>query len=112
MGLNDGEIHTESDPDTIRLELFGLKFYIRHDAPKFFFADATDQGELIYFQVEPTRVETEKSKKELIEANEYLGYHYFSKKDYAQSKPCWLKVKELDPNNVKAKKALEDKNMQ
>lgn len=55
--------------------------------------------------------ETEKNKKDLILAYEYLGYYHFLKKDYAQSKTNWLKVKELDPSNAKAKAALEDKNM-
>ena len=48
-----------------------------------------------------------KNKVDIIEANAYLGYYYFIKKDNANSKTYWLKVKEIDPNNEKAKKALE-----
>lgn len=55
--------------------------------------------------------EVEKYKKDVIEANEYLGFYYFSNKEYVLSKPFWLKVQEIDPNNVKAKKALEDPKM-
>ena len=53
----------------------------------------------------------EKNKKDLIEANSYLGYYYFVKKDYTKSKSYWLKVKEYDPSNKQAKAALEDPNM-
>ncbi len=48
-----------------------------------------------------------KNKVDIIEANAYLGYYYFVKKDNVNSKTYWLKVKEIDPNNEKAKKALE-----
>ena len=65
--------------------------------------------ELYITKVKPE--EAEKNKKDLIEANEYLGYYYFAKKDYVQAKPYWLKVQELDPSNSKAKKALDDSNM-
>ncbi|MDX2002041.1 MAG: tetratricopeptide repeat protein [Chitinophagales bacterium] len=46
--------------------------------------------------------DTEKYKKELVEAYEYLGYYYFVKDDLTQSKAAWQKVKELDPTNTKA----------
>ena len=55
--------------------------------------------------------EIEKNKKELIEANDYLGFYYFAKKDYASAKPYYLKLQELDPTNIKAKKALQEPNM-
>jgi tetratricopeptide (TPR) repeat protein len=48
-----------------------------------------------------------KSSKDLIEAYSYLGFYYYSNKDNVKSKEAWTKVKELDPNNEKAKKALE-----
>jgi len=50
--------------------------------------------------------DAEKNKKDLLEANLYLGAIYFES-DKARSKEFWLKVKELDPGNEKAKKALE-----
>lgn len=68
-----------------------------------------------FFETYITKIkpeEIEKNKKDLTKANEYLGAYYFAKKDYAQSKIYWLKVKELDASNTKAKVALEDKNMQ
>jgi tetratricopeptide (TPR) repeat protein len=49
----------------------------------------------------------EKNSKDLIEAYSYLGYYYFAKKDNANSKIYWTKVKELDPANDKANKALQ-----
>jgi|LakMenEpi03Aug12_release.lakeMendotaPanAssembly.Ray.scaffolds.fasta_scaffold00329_65 tetratricopeptide (TPR) repeat protein len=48
-----------------------------------------------------------KSTKDLVEAYSYLGFYYYSNKDNVKSKDAWTKVKELDPNNEKAKKALE-----
>lgn len=50
----------------------------------------------------------EKEKKDLIEAYSYLGYYYFLTKENDNSKANWLKVKELDPNNEKAAKALSN----
>jgi tetratricopeptide (TPR) repeat protein len=52
----------------------------------------------------------EKNKKDLVEAYGYLGFYYLQGKDYNCSKSAWLKVKELDPNNDKAKAALDDAN--
>lgn len=49
----------------------------------------------------------EKNTKDLIEAYSYLGYYYFAKKDNVNSKIYWTKVKELDPANEKANKALQ-----
>jgi len=45
-------------------------------------------------------------KANIIEANEYLGYYYVTKKDDAKAKEYWLIVKELDPSNPKAEKYL------
>ncbi len=53
-------------------------------------------------------VDATKYKKELIEANSYLGYYYFLKKDSAKAKTAWLKVKELDPANAKADEFLKN----
>lgn len=53
--------------------------------------------------------ETEKNKKEVIEATSYLaGYYYFIEKDYAKCKCQWEKVIALDPANENAKKSLAD----
>jgi tetratricopeptide (TPR) repeat protein len=51
--------------------------------------------------------DTKKFIKELTEAYEYLGYYYMVQKDNVKSKELWLKLKEIDPNNSKANKALE-----
>jgi len=42
-------------------------------------------------------------KKEAIESYEFLGSYYVTKKDKAKSDEMWNKVKELDPENAKAK---------
>lgn len=47
------------------------------------------------------------SKSILIECESYLGYYYFQKEDYEQSKVYWNKILELDPENAVAKQALE-----
>lgn len=53
--------------------------------------------------------DVEKNKKDLIEAYSYLGaYYLLVTKDYACAKAAWLKVKELDAANEKAKRALEE----
>lgn len=48
-------------------------------------------------------------KANIIEAYEYLGYYYVTKKDDAKAKEQWLIVKELDPNNEKALNYLNPK---
>jgi tetratricopeptide (TPR) repeat protein len=53
--------------------------------------------------------DTKKISKDLIDAYEYLGYYYMLQKDNAKAKDLWLKLKEIDPNNTKAQKALEGK---
>lgn len=50
--------------------------------------------------------EIERSKKDLIDAYNYLAAYHASKKDCAGTKACLLKVVELDPNNAQAKKVL------
>ncbi len=46
--------------------------------------------------------ESDKFKKDLIEAYSYLGYYYYLQKDNAQSKSYWQQVLSLDPGNVQA----------
>lgn len=48
-------------------------------------------------------------KANIIEAYEYLGYYYVTKKDEAKAKENWLIVKELDPSNEKANNYLNPK---
>lgn len=48
-------------------------------------------------------------KANLIEAHEYLGYYYVTKKDEVKAKEEWLMVKELDPSNEKANNYLNPK---
>ena len=48
-------------------------------------------------------------KASVIEAHEYLGYYYVTKKDEAKAKEQWLIVKELDPSNEKANNYLNPK---
>ena len=43
----------------------------------------------------------------LIECQSYLGYYYFLKKEYEQSKEYWNKILAIDPENATAKQALE-----
>jgi tetratricopeptide (TPR) repeat protein len=43
------------------------------------------------------------SKSVAVESYEYLGYYYVTKKDKVKSDEMWNKVKELDPENAKAK---------
>jgi tetratricopeptide (TPR) repeat protein len=42
-------------------------------------------------------------KSNVIEANEFLGYYYVDKKDNDKAKEYWNVVKELDPDNARAK---------
>jgi len=51
--------------------------------------------------------DSKKFLKELTEAYEYLGYYYMLQKDNVKAKELWTKLKEIDPNNSKAQKALE-----
>lgn len=51
--------------------------------------------------------DTKKFMKELTESYEYLGYYYMLQKDNTKAKELWLKLKEIDPNNIKAQKALD-----
>ncbi len=51
-------------------------------------------------------------KANLIEAYEYLGYYYVTKKDDAKAKENWILVKELDPSNEKANNYLNPKKPQ
>lgn len=55
--------------------------------------------------------EIEKSKNNMVEANEYLGYQSMLQKDYAKAKCIYQKLSEIDPKNEKAKKALADPNV-
>lgn len=51
-------------------------------------------------------------KANIIEAYEYLGFYYVTKKDDAKAKEQWLIVKELDPTNPKANAFLNPKKPQ
>ncbi|MDI1353970.1 MAG: hypothetical protein PSX36_03580 [bacterium] len=51
-------------------------------------------------------------KPSVIEAYEYLGYYYVTKKEDAKAKEQWLIVKELDPTNEKANNYLNPKKPQ
>ncbi|WP_205500526.1 tetratricopeptide repeat protein [Rufibacter psychrotolerans] len=48
----------------------------------------------------------EKYKKDLITANNYLGYYYYLKKDKANATKHWQEVKTLDPTNADAANGL------
>ena len=50
--------------------------------------------------------EAERSKKDLIDAYNYLAAYYAGKKDCANTKVYMLKIKELDPANAQATKVL------
>ncbi len=47
-----------------------------------------------------------KYKRDLIEANRYIGFHYYYKNDKAQAKAFFTKVLELDPNDKDTKAAM------
>ncbi len=53
----------------------------------------------------------DKSKDAIISAYEYLGYYNMLQKDYAAAKCIYEKLKGVDANNIKAKKALADPNV-
>lgn len=48
-----------------------------------------------------------KYKKDLMEANQYLAFYYFVKKDCEQSIAYWKKVLEFDPDNKQAKDSIK-----
>lgn len=54
--------------------------------------------------------ETDKFKRELIEANSYLGYFHYLKGNRNEALQHWQKVKELDPANPQAEAALTEIN--
>jgi tetratricopeptide (TPR) repeat protein len=51
--------------------------------------------------------DSKKFLKELTEAYEYLGYYCMTQKDNIKAKEYWTKLKEIDPTNQKAQKALD-----
>lgn len=55
--------------------------------------------------------ELSKNKDNVILAYDYLGSYYMFQKDYANAKCTYVKLKEFDPNNNKAKTALGDPNL-
>lgn len=61
----------------------------------------------IYFEKVLTLVKPEEKtttyKSNVIEAYEYLGYYYVTKKDKAKADETWEAVRAIDPNNEKAK---------
>lgn len=54
--------------------------------------------------------DSEKFKKELIEANTYLGYYYYIKGERDNAVKHWTAVKSLDPTNTQAETALAEIN--
>ncbi len=50
----------------------------------------------------------EKNKKDLMKACDYLGYYHFKNNNFACAKAYYLLLKEIDPENAKAKNALEN----
>ncbi len=54
--------------------------------------------------------EKDKYKKDLIEANSYLGYYYYLKGDRPNAVKYWTEVKTLDPSNQQAITALNEIN--
>jgi len=57
--------------------------------------------------VELAGVDSEKNKKDLIDAYSYLGYRYLLEKDKPKAVAFYTKLKELDPGNKKADDALK-----
>jgi tetratricopeptide (TPR) repeat protein len=58
--------------------------------------------------MELASVDKEKNKAQLIEANSYLGYYYYVKKDKPKSLGYWKEVKILEPGNKQAQAAIDD----
>jgi tetratricopeptide (TPR) repeat protein len=54
-----------------------------------------------------SNADTDKFKKEIIEAYKYLGYYYFLKNDKQQSLEYWRKVLNLDPADTQAEDAIK-----
>ncbi|WP_192822312.1 lipopolysaccharide assembly protein LapB [Rufibacter sp. LB8] len=54
-----------------------------------------------------TSGDKEKYKKDLVVANNYLGYYHYKKKDKANATKFWSEVKALDPTNVQATDGLK-----
>ncbi|WP_299758988.1 tetratricopeptide repeat protein [uncultured Pontibacter sp.] len=52
--------------------------------------------------------EKEKYKRDLIEANSYLGYYYYLKGERDNAVKYWTEVKSLDPSNPQAEAALRE----
>ena len=77
---------------------------------------ATSDSTKVYYEkvlqlVKPEE-RTSTYKNNVIEANEYLGYYYVTKKDDVKAKEHWMIVKELDPGNEKANNYLNPKKPQ
>jgi tetratricopeptide (TPR) repeat protein len=63
-----------------------------------------------YYELTLTLVESKADVKYnpvIIECSRYLGYYYFLKKDYAESKIYWNKILVIDPKNDTALKAID-----
>ncbi|WP_317899159.1 tetratricopeptide repeat protein [Aurantibacillus circumpalustris] len=77
---------------------------------------ATSDSTKVYYEKVIALVKPEETtstyKNNIIEANEYLGYYYVTKKDDAKAKEYWMRVKELDPANEKANNYLNPKKPQ
>jgi len=56
--------------------------------------------------IELAGTDKEKNKAGLVEANSYLGYYYYVKKDNAKATAHWKEVRALEPNNAQAKAFL------
>ncbi len=61
--------------------------------------------EQFLLKIKPT--DAEKSKKDVIDANTYLGVYFMNKKDICTAKTFFKKVEEMDTSNANAKKFLE-----
>lgn len=58
--------------------------------------------------IKRTSNEKEKYKRDLIEANSYLGYFYYIKGDRDDAVKYWTEVRTLDPSNPQAEAALKE----
>jgi tetratricopeptide (TPR) repeat protein len=58
--------------------------------------------------IEKTGNEKEKYKRDLIEANSYLGYYYYIKGERDNAVKYWTEVRTLDPSNPQAEAALKE----
>lgn len=91
----------EGSPNYIPAHLFRARCNLGFEK-----SPAEGKAKVHYEKVIELAIDPAKYKRDLIEANRYIGAHYYYKKDVAQAKIYFGKVLELDPNDKDAKAAM------